>query len=163
TPPSARTGKLELIDVIDRVAHEGGLVRPYELTGHYLNVNSVDDLNAANFLARSLEFEHRRVSVVIPASQEAASIGAVIHDFRDTRPPAGTADIARALGAIVHSHPLAGYGDACRQGLDAATGDILVLVEADGTFRAHDLGKLLEYLKDADMVIGTRTTRQMIQ
>src|SRR5262249_60961984 len=33
----------------------------------------------------------------------------------------------------------------------------------DGTFRAHDLGKLLEYLKDADMVVGTRTTRQMVQ
>ena len=47
--------------------------------------------------------------------------------------------------------------------MDAATGDILVLVEADGTFRAKDLGKLLEFLKDADMVIGTRTTRQMIE
>ncbi len=172
TPPSSRTGKLELIDVIDRAAREGGLVRAYELTGHYLNVNSVDDLNAANFLARSLEFEHRRVSVVIPASQEAASIGGVIRDFRehadeiivmDNRSPDGTGDIARELGAVVHSRPFAGYGDACRQGLDAATGDILVLVEADGTFRAHDLGKLLEYLKDADMVIGTRTTRQMIQ
>jgi hypothetical protein len=38
-----------------------------------------------------------------------------------------------------------------------------VLVEADATFRAKDLGKFLEYLKDADMVIGTRTTRQMIE
>ena len=38
-----------------------------------------------------------------------------------------------------------------------------VLVEADATFAARDLGKLLEFLKDADMVIGTRTTRQMIQ
>jgi dTDP-glucose pyrophosphorylase len=172
TPRSPRTGKFELLDVIDRAARQGGLVRAFELTGHYLNVNSVDDLNAANFLARSLEFDRRRVSVVIPASQEAASIGAVIRDFRDyadevivmdNRSPDGTADIARALGAVVHSRPLAGYGDACRQGLDAASGDILVLVEADGTFQGHDLGKLLEYLKDADMVIGTRTTRQMIQ
>src|SRR5690606_2427078 len=44
-----------------------------------------------------------------------------------------------------------------------ATGDILVLVEADHSFRAKDLGKLLEFMKDADMVIGTRTTRQMIE
>ena len=172
TPPSPRTGKFELIDVIDRVAREGAPVRAFELTGHYLNVNSLDDLNAANFLARSLEFERRRVSVVIPTYQEAASIGTVVRDFQDQADeilvmdncsPDGTAEIARNLGAVVHSRPLAGYGDACRQGLDAATGDILVLVEADGTFRAHDLGKLLEYLKDADMVIGTRTTRQMIQ
>ncbi|HKA28019.1 MAG TPA: glycosyltransferase family 2 protein, partial [Candidatus Binatia bacterium] len=126
---------------------------------------------AANFLARSLEFEHRRVSLVIPAYNEATSIGHVIRDFRplvdevvvmDNASPDGTAAIARELGAIVHSQPLRGYGDALRRGMDVATGDILVLVEADHTFSARDLGKLLEYLKDADMVIGTRTTRQMI-
>src|SRR5258705_1474 len=75
----------------------------------------------------------------------------------------GTAAIATAEGAIVRSCALRGYGDALRRGLDAATGDILVLVEADGTFRAKDLGKLLEFLKDADMVIGTRTTRQLVE
>jgi glycosyltransferase involved in cell wall biosynthesis len=75
----------------------------------------------------------------------------------------GTAEIARELGATVHSRPLRGYGDALKQAMDAASGDILVLVEADATFRAKDIGKLLEYLKDADMVIGTRTTRQLIE
>ena len=70
---------------------------------------------------------------------------------------------ARELGAVVHSRRFAGYGDALKQGMDAARGDILVLVEADGTFKAKDLGKLLEFLKDADMVIVTRTTRQMIE
>jgi UDP-N-acetylglucosamine diphosphorylase / glucose-1-phosphate thymidylyltransferase / UDP-N-acetylgalactosamine diphosphorylase / glucosamine-1-phosphate N-acetyltransferase / galactosamine-1-phosphate N-acetyltransferase len=111
------------------------------------------------------------VSLVIPAYNEATSIGHVIRDFRplvdevvvmDNASPDGTAAIARELGAIVHSQPLRGYGDALRRGMDVATGDILVLVEADHTFSARDLGKLLEYLKDADMVIGTRTTRQMI-
>jgi glycosyltransferase involved in cell wall biosynthesis len=81
----------------------------------------------------------------------------------DNQTADGTAELARTAGAVVHSRPLAGYGDALRQAMDAASGDILVLVEADGTFRAKDLGKLLEYLKDADMVVGTRTTRQMIE
>ena len=40
----------------------------------------------------------------------------------------GTAAIARELGATVHSRPFRGYGDALRQGMEAATGDILVLV-----------------------------------
>lgn len=171
TPISARTGRLELIDIIQHAVERGAPVRPFELTGHYLNVNSVDDLNAANFLARSLEFDRRRVSLVIPAYNEAGSIGHVIREFRphvdeivvmDNASPDGTAAIARDLGATVHSQPLRGYGDALRRGMDVATGDILVLVEADHTFGARDLGKLLEYLKDADMVIGTRTTRQMI-
>ena len=171
TPRSSRTGRLELIDVIQHAIARGAPVRPFELTGDYVNVNSVDDLHVANFLARSREFEHRRISLVIPAYNEAASIGHVIRQFQphvdeivvmDNQSPDGTGDIARSLGAVVHSEPLAGYGDALRKGMDAATGDILVLVEADDTFSARDLNKLLEYLKDADMVIGTRTTREMI-
>jgi UDP-N-acetylglucosamine diphosphorylase / glucose-1-phosphate thymidylyltransferase / UDP-N-acetylgalactosamine diphosphorylase / glucosamine-1-phosphate N-acetyltransferase / galactosamine-1-phosphate N-acetyltransferase len=172
TPLSPRSGKLELTDVIDRAARGGAPVLPFEVRGRYLNVNTIEDLNAANYLCRSLHFERHRVSVVIPTYDEADSIGAVVRDFQDqaheivvmdNQSPDGTADIARRLGATVHSRPLRGYGDACRQGLDAATGDILVLVEADATFRAKDLPKFLEYLKDADMVIGTRTTRQMIE
>ena len=75
----------------------------------------------------------------------------------------GSADLARRAGAVVHSQPLVGYGDALTKGMDLATGDILILVEADGTFRAKDLGKFLEFLKDSDMTIGTRTTREMIE
>ncbi len=172
TPRSVRTGRLELTDVIDHVARRGGLVRAFELTGHYMNVNTIEDLNAANYLARTLRFPEAKVSLVIPAYNEAASIGLVVRDFgphvheivvMDNQSSDGTGDIARAEGAIVHSRPLRGYGDALKQGLDAASGDILVLVEADATFRAKDVGKLLEFLKDADMVIGTRTTRQMIE
>jgi hypothetical protein len=47
--------------------------------------------------------------------------------------------------------------------MDNAAGDILILTEADGSFLAKDTGKILEYLKDADMVLGTRTTSQMIE
>jgi hypothetical protein len=47
--------------------------------------------------------------------------------------------------------------------MDEAAGDVLVLVEADGSFRAHDLTKFLCYLPDCAMVLGTRTTRQMVQ
>ena len=74
-----------------------------------------------------------------------------------------TAEIARSLGARVSSRPLAGYGEALVHGMDEANGDILVLVEADHSFRSKDLGKLLEFMKDADMVVGTRTTREMIE
>jgi dTDP-glucose pyrophosphorylase len=172
TPPSHRTGRLELTDIIDHAAKRGAPVLPFVLKGQYLNVNTIEDLNLANFLCHTLHFDRHRVSVVIPAYNEAASIGHVIRDFRehadeivvmDNQSADGTGAIARELGATVHSRPLKGYGDALKQGMDAATGDILVLVEADSTFRSKDMGKLLEYLKDADMVIGTRTTRQMIE
>jgi glycosyltransferase involved in cell wall biosynthesis len=55
-----------------------------------------------------------------------------------------------------------GYGDAIINGVAAATGDIVTIVEGDATFRSRDIYKIYEYLKDCDMVIGTRTTRQLI-
>ena len=46
--------------------------------------------------------------------------------------------------------------------MEEASGDIIIITEADMTFRAKDLPKLLEYLMDADAVIGTRTNRNFI-
>lgn len=37
------------------------------------------------------------------------------------------------------------------------------MTEADYSFPSRDVEKLLTYLKEADMVIGTRTTRQLIE
>lgn len=171
TPLSARSGRLELTEIIDRAAATGAVL-PFHLEGQHFNVNTIEDLNLANYACRTLGFERRRVSLVIPAYNEADSIGHVVRDFKDhvdeivvmdNCSADGTAEIARALGARVESQPLRGYGDALKKGMALATGDILVLVEADATFRAKDLGKLLEYLKDCDMAIGTRTTRQLIE
>ena len=64
---------------------------------------------------------------------------------------------------MVHPDPEAPMGDLLRSGLDAATGDILVTAVSADTFIARDLAKLLVFLRDADLVVGTRTTRQMIE
>jgi dTDP-glucose pyrophosphorylase len=171
TPPSPRSGRVELIDAINGLA-ERGIVLPFQLTGRYINVNTIDDHNLANYVARTARFPRCRVSVVIPAYNEEESIGYVVRDFRDAvhevfvvdnSSSDRTADVAREAGARVETVQLTGYGDTIRYGLDHATGDILVVVEADCSFRSRDLSKLLEYLKDADMVIGTRTTRELIE
>ena len=113
---------------------------PFVLTGRYLNVNTIEDLNLANYLARAARFRRARVSVVIPAYNEAASIAHVVRDFRDTVDEVvvidnssrdRTAEEARAAGARVETVRLTGYGDTIRHGLERATGDILVVVEAD--------------------------------
>jgi glycosyltransferase involved in cell wall biosynthesis len=110
--------------------------------------------------------------VVIPAFNEEESIEYVVRDFRelvhevfvvDNSSSDGTARVARESGARVETVRLKGYGDTILHGLDRAGGTILVVVEADCSFRARDLSKILEYLKDADMVVGTRTTREMIE
>src|SRR6185503_16324482 len=56
-------------------AREGGKLKPCHLTGRYVNVNSRDDLNWANYLVRDLHFEQKRKSFVyvIDADEEAAA------------------------------------------------------------------------------------------
>jgi glycosyltransferase involved in cell wall biosynthesis len=119
-------------------------------------------------------FRNRTVSLVIPAYNEEETIAHVVEEFRqephldeivvvDNNCKDRTADLAAAAGARVVAESRPGYGAALMAGMTAAKGDILVLVEADGSFRARDVVKLLVYLDDAGMVMGTRTTRQMLE
>jgi glycosyltransferase involved in cell wall biosynthesis len=119
-------------------------------------------------------FRGKTVSLVVPAYNEEVTIASVVEEFRanslldeilvvDNNCTDRTAELARSAGArvVVESNP--GYGRALRAGMDAAKGELLVLTEADGSFRARDVDKLLVYLEDAQMVMGTRTTKQMVQ
>lgn len=172
TKPSKRSGKVELTDAIGYLATGKRGVRGIFLNGIYQNVNSVEDYNFANYVYRSTFFKDYKVSVVIPAYNEEESIASVVKDFAgkvdevlvvDNSSNDRTKEEALKAGARVETVGLKGYGDTIRWGLDNAVGDILIVAEADHSFRAKDLGKFLEYMKDSDMVIGTRTTRQMIE
>ncbi len=172
--PSPRSGQVELMDVVGSAARAGAPVHAFQLEGHYLNVNSVEDYNNGNYFARSMAFQDARVSVVIPTFKEEESIASVVRDFKasplvdevlvvDNSSPDATVAQAAEAGARVEVVQRQGYGDTIAWGLDHADGDIVLVVEADHSFRAKDVGKFLEYLKDSDMVIGTRTTREMTE
>jgi glycosyltransferase involved in cell wall biosynthesis len=115
-----------------------------------------------------------QISIVVPAYNEEGTIAAVVEDFLaapevdevvvvDNNCRDRTAELARQAGARVIEESDPGYGCALRAGMDAAEGDILVLTEADGSFVARDLAKLLAYRDDGGMILGTRTTRQMVE
>jgi glycosyltransferase involved in cell wall biosynthesis len=72
----------------------------------------------------------------------------------------GTADIARASGAIVVSEAEKGYGAACQAGMAAMpeTTDVIAFVDADYSVDAKELPALLYPITlGADIVIGSRT------
>ena len=172
TLPSKKTKRIELTEVINQIAEKGGRVYPFFLTGGYVNINNADDYIGAHYELRSIHFHKKTISLIIPAYNEESSIGYVIDDFKDkvneilvvnNNSVDNTEKIARKKGARVLTGSFKGYGDALKAGMNNAMGDILILTEADGSFFARDLGKILEYLKDADMVLGTRTTKQMIE
>ena len=55
-----------------------------------------------------------------------------------------------------------GYGWSCRKALAETTGDLVVLAEPDGSFDPYDVFKLLAYARDFEVVLGTRTTKELI-
>jgi glycosyltransferase involved in cell wall biosynthesis len=118
-------------------------------------------------------WQGRRVSVVFPAYNEEAGIGAAVAEFGalpavdevlviDNNSRDLTAERALAAGARVIPESRQGYGNALRRGLADAEGEYIVLAEPDGTFMAKDVLKLLAYADDFDLVLGTRTTRELI-
>jgi glycosyltransferase involved in cell wall biosynthesis len=118
-------------------------------------------------------FDGRTVSVVFPAYNEEAGIGEAVQSFLtldevdevvvvDNNSRDRTAELARAEGGRVVTETKQGYGYALQRGLAEATGDLVVMAEPDGTFIAEDVRKLLAYVDNADLVLGTRTTREMV-
>lgn len=171
TEPSKRSGKVELIDALNVMVQSEGHVKPVLLTGHYQNINYERDYINATHLYRKEHFRQYKTSLIIPAYNEEASLRYVIDEFSGkvdeiliaaSYSDDNTVQIAQNSHCNTLIKKFAGYGDALKQGMAAASGDILILVEADGSFSADDLPKLLSYLHDADMVIGTRTTKQLI-
>lgn len=111
----------------------------------------------------------KRISVIIPALNEAESIGRVVEEMPWERiaecivvnngSTDETAAIAAAAGARVIESPK-GYGTACKAGSDAAvaSSEILVYMDGDGSDVIGDLERLVGPIErdEADFVIGSR-------
>lgn len=115
----------------------------------------------------------KTVTVVLMTYAERDSIREVIEGFDATgvvdevlvinnNAQAGTSEEVAMTGAREVFESKQGYGHAIRRGLIEATGDLVVLAEPDGTFLASDIIKLLAYSDECEVVLGTRTTREMI-
>jgi len=118
-------------------------------------------------------WQSARVSVVFPTYNERDSIYEAIQEFlasgyvdevvvvNNNAAPGTDEEVQRTTARLVHE-PRQGYGWAIRRGFKEATGDLIVVAEPDGTFRGHDVVKLLSFSDDFDVVYGSRTYRQFI-
>ncbi len=109
-----------------------------------------------------------KLTIVIPAYNEAASIGRVVARTRATKPHCDivvvddgstdqTAIEAANAGARVVRHPYnKGNGAAVKSGIRAARGEVVLLLDADGQHSPEDIDRLLEHIGDYDLVVGAR-------
>jgi glycosyltransferase involved in cell wall biosynthesis len=113
------------------------------------------------------------VTVVIPAFNEELMIASVVTELRavlashdisaeiivvDDGSTDATAQYAQAAGARVLRHRSnRGYGASLKTGISAATHDAIGIIDADGTYPATYLPRMLAELDHSDMVVGART------
>ena len=114
-----------------------------------------------------------KISVIIPAHNEAQIIGEVVAQVKvvlqasscnfevvvvDDGSADETAREASRAGAKVFRHPYnIGNGAAIKSGIRAAEGDVLVFMDGDGQHDPRDITRLLEYIPEYDMVVGARS------
>jgi Glycosyl transferase family 2 len=109
-----------------------------------------------------------RLSAVIPAKDEARNIGWVLRRLPDSVDEVilvdgsstdGTVDIARMIrpDIVVVPERERGKGSALRAGVEAATGDYVVMLDADGSMDPQDIDRFVEALDAGyDLVKGSR-------
>ena len=116
-----------------------------------------------------------QLSIVLPAKNEAAAIGATVEKIHaqllqmqivgeievlvvNDGSTDNTAAVAQAAGARVVHHPYSkGNGAAIKTGARAASGEVIVFMDADGQHDPADIPRLLDKLAQGyDMVVGAR-------
>ena len=118
-------------------------------------------------------FKNKSFSLVLPAYNEETHIKKNIESFIETKifdeiivVDNNSTDLTKVeiekTKAKYICEKIQGYGAALRKGMEASTGDYIVLCEPDSTFSAKDIYKFLAYIDDFDCIFGTRTTKSLI-
>ena len=119
-----------------------------------------------------------KICVVLPAYNEAEAIAEVVRNFQknkfvkyviviDNHSSDGTADIAEKCGSrVIRNDKNMGFGYSYALGLKESLktdANIIVTAEADNSFNSYDIPKMLPYLDNCDMAVGTRQNQVLTQ
>ncbi|GAA2823142.1 glycosyltransferase [Kribbella solani] len=115
------------------------------------------------------EFPGTEIAVIVPCYNEAAAVGKVVHELRESLPTAmiyvydnnstdNTAAIATTAGAIVRHVAQKGKGNVVRRAFADVEADVYLLIDGDDTYEAARAAVLVEALLAGpyDHVVGVR-------
>jgi glycosyltransferase involved in cell wall biosynthesis len=112
-----------------------------------------------------------KVSVIIPTLNEEGCIGDVLRELPkdevdeviiiDGNSQDGTVNEVKEAGYKAIPQVGKGYGSAFMQGVEESTGDIIIMMDADGSHNPADIPKLVEIVKNNEntIALGSRYTK----
>ena len=120
-----------------------------------------------NYTTKKATSNGVRVSVIIPCLNEVGSIEAVLNDIPKDRVDEvlvadggstdGTVELVEKMGYQIVTQEKKGFGAAIMSGINHAKGDVIVVLNADGSMNPKDIPKLLEKLNEGyDLVLASR-------
>lgn len=118
-------------------------------------------------------WQGKTLSIVLPTYNEKDSIAECIRRFEElpevdevivvnNNAAEGTSEEVAKTGAREVFETTQGYGAAIKRGLREAKTDLVGICEPDGTFDPSDLHKILAFMPECDVVIGSRTVSNFI-
>ena len=138
--------------------------------GYVLKRKSYKTDSNLHYLQNS-PIKERQICVIMPTFNEESTIKQVVEDFQrqnsvehvvviDNKSTDDTVKIAKDCGAkVIEKIENKGYSHSLVLGLKEALktdANIITITESDGTFNGYDLEKMVPYLNNCDMVIGSR-------
>ena len=171
----SESGYVEFVTLIDSLCRPDSQVAFFELTGTYVNINDRDSLQLAKFHDRRRDFDNNQVDLLICSEGDEEDVAHTISRYRQISaidnfyvvlPEENSVEEKIAdSGVTVIKCPTGCtlFGEKLKHAAQQTSGDIIIFTEADYSFPSRDVSKLLTYVREADMVIGTRTTRQLIE
>jgi NDP-sugar pyrophosphorylase family protein len=166
---------VEFVALLNALLSQGERGKFFALTGTYVNINDRDSLAMARYYDRDLHFSSCRKALLVYAEGDETGIEFTLERYREINTFDSIAVVLPQGSVLEHRVMAAGavaivcppgcvlYGEKLLHALKLVDADIIAITEADYSFSSRDVGKVFSYLRDADMVIGTRTTRQLIE
>ncbi len=119
----------------------------------------------------------KQLSIIIPAYNEETGIDNVISNIKKTMKSTEykyeiivvddgskdkTAMIAKKNKTKLIQHPEnRGYGAALKTGIKNSKNDLILMIDADGTYPVEQIPRLLKFTDEYDMVVGARTGKRV--
>lgn len=172
---NAERGFVDFVSLLNELHQTGHPLGYFQIEGTYVNINDRDSLYLAKYHERKRRFAERSRGLIIYSEGNEENISFTIQRYAEL-------DEFDSISVVLpHSNLIAKtvidsgalpivcpprvrlYGEKLKYAMEKSSEEIIVLTEADYSFSSRDVDKLMSYLPEADMVIGTRTTRQLIE